>query len=1021
MVKKNPHLLAQSSIDLLLVFGTIIVVLIPLLYYSGQNADIVRERQIADGLLSVRNAVATLLEIGVKSATREIITNPSGITGYNITQNLLNVYFKSQNVSIDFQLPIFAGSKWPITQGIHRMNLYNEGNYIIFTECGNDIWEAYEQCDGAVGGCDWDSGETCIASGTINECKCTCGLGGACPQGYVCDSNDVCQPNGVCSAGYDWINGKCCPDLDDDTFYGTNSACPPPIDCDDTDPSLPDSNVGAEIVHGGAVACFNGVDDDCDSFIDCADADCDSDPACAAGGAVCGDGTPTYDQGEECDDSNLVNGDGCSNTCDIELLYSILPNPQWTNQVARHTIDPTVTTYILNYYNSGFSGLPNPNVRICDNTGCNPTGQGTCIDVSHQICPVTISAGNNQCTETTPAVAGTYSRWACFSTKASLVPMAIQATNTCGNGNLDAGEECEQCSLDADCTSGMCVNGVCASDPQFSVSNCDMNNPGNAMFSNPSRSVADGNGNIYVADTNNNRIKKIYPNGAVITIAGNVAGSTDGSGTTARFNSPSDIEWSSTTNKLYVVDMLNHRIRVIDLNLASTSPNFVTTLAGSSLGFADGVGSAAKFWTPSGLTLDLAGTKVYVADGGNNRIREINLATQAVTTLAGGVQGFADGTGAAAQFFTPRGITVRPTSGGNFLIFVADKNNNRVRRINPTTAVVTTVAGGFTGSGDCNGVPSNTCNDDLDGNVGTMISQFYGPEDIAYSGGWLYIADTGNHRIRRLDVATGNVITAAGISGISGSPPHPGGYANGDARTVAEFKSPMGVAGAIGVNRLYITDRGNHVIRLLNLTIQPPQVSTIAGVPQTQGFIDDHFGYTCGVSGGSNPCDCALCGNNIQEGDEQCDDGNAQSGDGCSSTCATESGSFCGDGTCDPGENCGSCSSDCGCPVGLVCNGGACVPQDPGNEGCLGVCGPGQECGYDSCSASCGLCPADRPVCDGYFCHPFIGICGDGNVDPGEACDPNAVPTGCTAPGEVCDANCQCIPDPFGSGNEVPL
>ena len=155
--KKNPHLLAQSSVDLLLVFGTIIVVLIPLFYYSGQNVDIIRERQIADGLLSVRNAVATLLEIGVKSATQR--SSPILQASQDITsRKIFSMSFQEPKRQHRFQLPIFAGSRWPITQGIHRINLYNEGNYIIFTECGNSIVEAYEQCDGTAGGCDFDSG-----------------------------------------------------------------------------------------------------------------------------------------------------------------------------------------------------------------------------------------------------------------------------------------------------------------------------------------------------------------------------------------------------------------------------------------------------------------------------------------------------------------------------------------------------------------------------------------------------------------------------------------------------------------------------------------------------------------------------------------------------------------------------------------------------------------------------------------------------------------------------------------------
>ena len=93
MGKKRTRQLAQSSMDLLLLFGTVMVVFIPLIYYSNQNVDVVRESQIAEGLYAVKNAVGTLLEIGARSRITEIITNPSGITGYNITGNLINIYF----------------------------------------------------------------------------------------------------------------------------------------------------------------------------------------------------------------------------------------------------------------------------------------------------------------------------------------------------------------------------------------------------------------------------------------------------------------------------------------------------------------------------------------------------------------------------------------------------------------------------------------------------------------------------------------------------------------------------------------------------------------------------------------------------------------------------------------------------------------------------------------------------------------------------------------------------------------
>ena len=177
----------------------------------------------------------------------------------------------------------------------------------------------------------------CSPSGSANECKCSCNPG-ACPQGYICDPNNICQPNGLCSLGYTWLNGKCCPDIDFDTFYGTNGACPPPIDCDDADPTV-----------GGPVpeVCTNVIDDDCDGFADCADPDCNADPAC--GGALCGDGNPEYSS-EECDDGNVASGDGCSPGCTIEIdLWDMFPNPQWINQPITHFSQIKHCQYIASF------------------------------------------------------------------------------------------------------------------------------------------------------------------------------------------------------------------------------------------------------------------------------------------------------------------------------------------------------------------------------------------------------------------------------------------------------------------------------------------------------------------------------------------------------------------------------------------------------------------------------------------------------------------------------------------------
>ena len=295
-----------------------------------------------------------------------------------------------------------------------------------------------------------------------------------------------------------------------------------------------------------------------------------------------------------------------------------------------------------------------------------------------------------------------------------------------------------------------------------------------AQFSTPIGVDIDSNGNIYVADRNNNVIRKITPAGVVSTFAGSTFGYADGTGTAAKFNNPYGLAIDANDN-IYVGDYINHRIRKI------TPAGVVTTLAGSGVvGSADGTGTAAQFNEPYGLDVDSNGN-VYVADYGNNRIRKITPAG-VVTTLAGSSSGFADGTGIAAMFKAPHDVAV----DNNDNVYVTDGFNHRIRKITPA-GVVTTFAGTNQGFADGTGTQA----------------RFSTPEGITIdNSGNLYVTDRSNNCIRK--------ITSAGVvSVLAGS--NDFGFVNGTGAT-ARFRQPAGIAvNASGV--FYVTDESNHSVR----------------------------------------------------------------------------------------------------------------------------------------------------------------------------------------------------------------
>jgi uncharacterized repeat protein (TIGR03803 family) len=304
-----------------------------------------------------------------------------------------------------------------------------------------------------------------------------------------------------------------------------------------------------------------------------------------------------------------------------------------------------------------------------------------------------------------------------------------------------------------------------------------------AWFDDPWDVAVDSAGDVYVADTENQEIRKITPSGIVTTLAGSAgqSGSSDGTGSAARFAVPQGLAVDSAGN-VYVADTDNCEIRKI------TPSGVVTTLAGSArqTGSSDGTGSAARFDYPEGVAVDSAGN-VYVADTDNQEIRKIT-PSGVVTTLAGGQWGSSNGTGSAARFDGPAGVAV--DSAGN--VYVADWGNDEIRKVTPF-GIVTTLAGSAGQSGSSDGTGSAAR---LDYPSGVAM-------DIA---GNIFIADEWNHEVREI-TPSGVVTTLAGSAGQIGS--------NNGIGSAARFDYPWGVA-VDSAGNVYVADTGNDEIRKIS-------------------------------------------------------------------------------------------------------------------------------------------------------------------------------------------------------------
>ena len=290
----------------------------------------------------------------------------------------------------------------------------------------------------------------------------------------------------------------------------------------------------------------------------------------------------------------------------------------------------------------------------------------------------------------------------------------------------------------------------------------------------------DISGNVYIADTENNKIRMVSRTGIITTIAGTGTAGSNGDGgaaTSAQLNSPFGVSVDISGN-MYIADYYNSKIRKV------TSTGIITTFAGGGDSGSSGNGGAAtsaRLHNAWGVSLDISGS-VYIADLGNHKIRKVT-STGIITTIAGtGTAGSSGDGGAAtsAQLYYPAEVSV--DISGN--VYIADSDNHKIRKVT-STGIIATIAG--TGTAGSSG----------DGGAATS-AQLNSPTGVSVDvSGSVYIAEFGDHKIRMV-TSTGIITTIAGTG-------TPGTSGDGGAATSAQLRCPSGVSVDIS-GIVYIAD-----------------------------------------------------------------------------------------------------------------------------------------------------------------------------------------------------------------------
>ncbi len=747
-----------------------------------------------------------------------------------------------------------------------------------------------DSCDTQTGACknqgEAMAGKPCDADGTVctstDVClggKCTAGTGLDCNDGNPC-TDDACDPKAgcvqtanvkpcdadgdACTAG-DACSAKVCvagaKKVCDDGEQCTKDACDAktgacaysPIlgcggncatdkDCNDSNPCTADAcdanagKCGYKVLTGACDdgsactekdACADGkcvgakkncddsnkcTDDSCDAVAGCVqvanNGACDDGDACTASdgcaGGKCAGIAKKCDDGDDCTKDSCNPGDGTCNAKPIAGCGGYCVNASDCDDKNPCTDESCVSGKCSSATNT----------KVCDDTDACTTKDvcvsGTCTGVQ-TVCDDTNPCTTDACNKKTGACAfvALPEKATCDDDSACTLGDACAIVNakivcqgktgSCDDGNSCTSDSCDKvlgkciqsplsgatCDDGQPCTFGeACANGACKASTADSVANLSGDGTAGlvdeagakARFNSPLDIVALPAGGFVVADTLTHTLRSVAADGKVTTLAGSgQPGLGDGKGVNALLNQPYGVGVDAK-GVVYFAEVGNHTVRKVYAGV-------VTRLAGDGqAGYVEGEALKARFNAPIDVVARKGGALV-VSDQNNNRLRII--AGGNVATLAGSVAGFADGAAAAARFNLPRGLAIHADGS----IFIADMGNHRIRRLSPDNVVTTVAGSGVAGW--------------LDGDAAT--ARLNAPYSVAVDdSGAIWISDRNNHRIRR--ILGGSVSTVAG-SGTAG-------FLDG-AAMAARFNFPAGLAVEPSTGGIVVADSVNHRLRRL--------------------------------------------------------------------------------------------------------------------------------------------------------------------------------------------------------------